>query len=70
MRPENFKGIGDLYEISENNRFKYASGRFSDYSTAAEYRKIVEKAYPDAFVIAVKDNKTIPLQQAIEQLKK
>ena len=70
MKPENFKGVDDLYEIIENNRFKYASGKFSGYSEAAEYRKIIEKIYPDAFVIAVKDNKTIPLQQAIEQLKK
>jgi len=69
MRPENFNGISDLFEIAENNRFKYASGRFDDYSEAVEYRKIIEKKYPDAFVIAVKNNKTIPLQQAIEQKK-
>ena len=70
MRPGNFKGIGDLYEVFENNRFKYASGRFADYSEAVEYRKEMEKTHPDAFVIAVKYNKTIPLQQAIEQTKK
>ena len=70
MKPENFNGISDLFEIVENNRFKYASGRFDDYSEAVEYRKIIEKKYPDAFVIAVKDNKTIPLQQAIEQTRR
>ena len=69
MKPENFKGIGDLHEIAENGRFKYASGRFSDYLETVEYRKKIEKIIPDAFVIAVKDNKTIPLQQAIEQKK-
>ena len=68
-KPENFNGISDLYEIAENNRFKYASGRFNDYLDAVEYRKKIEKMFPDAFVIAVKDNKTIPLQQAIEQKK-
>ena len=67
MKPENFKGIGDLYEVFENNRFKYASGRFASYQEAVEYRKTIERAYSDAFIIAVKDNKTIPLQQAIEQ---
>ena len=70
MRPENFKGIGNLHEIAENNRFKYASGQFATYQQAVEYRKEIEKKIPDAFVIAVKDNKTIPLQQAIEQTKK
>jgi len=70
MKPENFNGIGNLYEIVENNRFKYASGRFATYQEAVEYRKEIEKKIRDAFVIAVKDNKTIPLQQAIEQTRK
>jgi len=70
MKPENFNGINDLYEIIENNRFKYASGKFNNYPETVEYRKIIEKMYPDAFVIAVKDNKTIPLQQAIEQTRR
>ena len=34
------------------------------------YRKKIEDIYPDAFVIAVKDNKILPLQQALEQEKK
>jgi len=70
MKPENFQGIGNLYEIVENNRFKYASGKFAEYLEAMEYRKEMQKKYPDAFVIAVKDNKTIPLQQALEQTNK
>ena len=70
MKPENFNGIGNLHEIVENNRFKYASGRFATYQEAVEYRKEIEKKIRDAFVIAVKDNKTIPLQQAIEQTRK
>lgn len=69
LKPENFNEIDELYEITENNIFKYASGNFADYSEAVKYRKKIEKKYPDAFVIAVKDNKTIPLQQAIEQKK-
>ena len=32
--------------------------------------KTIENIYPDAFVIAVKDNKIVPLQQAIEKKKK
>ena len=70
IKPSNFKGLENLSEIAENNRFKYASGKFTDYSEAVEYRKKIEKVYPDAFIIAVQENKTIPLQQAIEQTKK
>ena len=34
------------------------------------YRKKIEVIYPDAFVIAVKDNKILPLQQALDQKRK
>jgi N-acetylmuramoyl-L-alanine amidase len=70
MQPANFKGINNIYEIVENNRFKYASGRFATFSEAVEYRKTIERTYSDAFIIAVQNNKTISLQQAIEQTKK
>ena len=70
LKPENFNGLKDVMEINVQDRFKYASGRFSDYSEAVKYRKIIEKLYPDAFVIAVKDNKILPLQQALEQKNK
>jgi len=30
----------------------------------------LKAVYPDAFVIAVKDNKILPLQQALEQKRK
>jgi len=70
IKPENFNGLNDVYEINAQDRFKYATGRFTDYSAAVKYRKKIESVYPDAFVIAVKDNKILPLQQALEQKKK
>jgi len=70
INSENFKGLKDITEIIENEKFKYASGRFREYSEAVKHRiKIIEN-YPDAFVIAVEGNKTVPLQQAIDQKKK
>jgi N-acetylmuramoyl-L-alanine amidase len=66
---ENFKGLTDVVEINVENRYKYATGRYTDYSAAVKYRKKIEKLYPDAFVIAVKDNKILPLQQALENKK-
>jgi N-acetylmuramoyl-L-alanine amidase len=70
LKPENFKGLKDITEIDSNDRFKYASGNFTDYSSAVEYRKKLDSVFPDAFVIAIKDNKILPLQQALEQKKK
>ena len=70
IKPENFKGLKDIIEISTPDRFKYATGTFTDYSTAGNYRNKIEVSYPDAFVIAVKDNKILPLQQALEEKRK
>jgi N-acetylmuramoyl-L-alanine amidase len=70
VKAENFKGLTDVVEIGSQDHFKYAAGRFTDYSAAVRYRKKIENIYPDAFVIAVKNNKILPLQQALDQKKK
>ena len=64
--PENFKGIKDVLEIKSSNGFKYATGSFMNYSEAANYRKKIENLYPDAFVIAVRNNKILPLLEALD----
>ena len=66
MKPENFNGLADITEINENERFKYVTGSFTEYADAASFRKKIESDFPDAFVIAVKGNKTVPLQEALE----
>lgn len=66
VNPSNFKGYTDVYEITDNDRYKYSVGSFDNYSDAVAYRKKVENDYPDAFVIAIRDNKVLPLQQALE----
>lgn len=63
--PDNFKGIKEVIEIQSQNLFRYATGSFVSYPQAAEYRKKLEVIYPDAFVIAVKNNKILPLQDAL-----
>lgn len=70
ITPDNFKGLTDVVEINSTDRFRYATGRFTEYNTAVKYRKKIEATYPDAFVIAVKGDKILPLQQALEQKKK
>jgi N-acetylmuramoyl-L-alanine amidase len=66
IKPGNFKNLGEITEITSGNRYRYATGKFEDYSKAVEYRKEVERIYPDAFVIAVKNNKILPLQEALD----
>ena len=70
IKPENFKGLTDIVEINTQNRFKYTTGIFAEYQEAVQHRKKIETIYPDAFVIAVKDNKILPLQQALELKRK
>jgi N-acetylmuramoyl-L-alanine amidase len=69
IKPENFKGLIDIKEISAQDQFKYFTGSFTDFPDAVQYRKKIELIYPDAFVVAVKDNKIVPLQQALDQKK-
>jgi len=70
VKPENFNGLTDVMEINSSDRFKYTSGKFTVYNEAVKYRKKLSSDYPDAFVIAVKENKIVPLQQTLEQKKK
>lgn len=65
LTPENFKGIKEITELPYPDRFRYAAGSFPNYTEAAEYKKKIEAIYPDAFVIAVKNNKILPLQDAL-----
>ena len=69
IKPENFNGLKNVIEISGQDQLKYATGNFNDYIAAANYRKEIEEIFPDAFVIAIKDNKILPLQQALDETK-
>lgn len=64
--PNNFKGHSNVIEIVEADRFKYAIGSFSKYEDAVSFRKSIETDYPDAFVVAIKENKVVPLRQVLE----
>lgn len=65
VTPVNFNGLEDIVEIESDGQFKYASGSFEDYAMASEHRKKIGSYYPDSFVIAVKNNKILPLQEAL-----
>ena len=67
LKPENFRNLKDLTEIFSGGRYRYTSGSFTEYDSAAAYRKKITPVYPDAFVIAVKDNKIVPLQETLDK---
>jgi N-acetylmuramoyl-L-alanine amidase len=69
-KPENFRNLTDITEIQAGNRYRYFTGKFTDYDKAVSYRKQVERIYPDAFVVAVKENKILPLQEALREIKR
>jgi N-acetylmuramoyl-L-alanine amidase len=70
LNPGNFKGLDNVVELFSSGRYRYASGNFIKYSDAVEYRRKLEQIYPDAFVIAVENNKILPLHDALEKTKK
>jgi N-acetylmuramoyl-L-alanine amidase len=70
LNPSNFKGLDQLHEFQEPERYRYSSGKFSNYQDAVAYRKEIADKFPDAFVIAFRGNGTINLQEAIESTKK
>jgi N-acetylmuramoyl-L-alanine amidase len=67
VKPANFRNVKDVSEIVAGNRYRYSSGIFFDYDKAVAYRKQLESIYPDAFVIAVQDNKILPLQDVLDK---
>jgi N-acetylmuramoyl-L-alanine amidase len=39
VKPENFKRLNDIIELNIDNRYKYATGRFTEFSDAFKYTK-------------------------------
>ena len=65
-----FKGFENVEEFKFDDYFKYTVGSTSSFEKIVEYKKIVEEKFPDAFIIAVDQNRNlIPLSEALEKLK-
>lgn len=66
---EIFKDFSDVREYYMSDIYKYAVGNKQTYNGIVEYSKWVRNRFPDAFVIAVKNDKIIPLSKALKELK-
>jgi len=70
IKPSNFKNLKDISELNTGGRYRYTSGIFTDFDKAVEHRTELETIYPDAFVIAVRNNKILPLQDVLDKNRK
>jgi N-acetylmuramoyl-L-alanine amidase len=62
-----FKGLSGVTEYHVGNMFKYAVGSSPTFQEIIPYGKQIKEQFPDAFIIAVKENKIIPLDQALKE---
>jgi len=65
---ELFKGEKDVKEYRVGNMYKYAVGGSRSFQDIIAYSKEVREKFPDAFVIAVREETIIPLKEALKGL--
>ena len=68
-KASNFKGLQNVEREYLNNRYKYYAGSSSSYDEILTLQKTAREKYPDAFVVAVKNNQRIPVGQALAESK-
>lgn len=66
--PASFKGYTDVSVLEDGRWYKYMVGQERDYQKVLNRCKKVKEDFPDAFVIALKNKKIIPLSEAIEEI--
>ncbi|MCK4880809.1 MAG: N-acetylmuramoyl-L-alanine amidase [Bacteroidales bacterium] len=66
--PSSFKGYKEVMVIQDGRWFKYMVGKESSYHTALQRCKAIKSDYPDAFVVASKGGKIVPLNDALEEI--
>jgi N-acetylmuramoyl-L-alanine amidase len=69
LSSEYFKGLPNVEEFLVEDMYKYAVGNSNRYKDIVEYSQTVKKYFPDAFIIALKNGRIIPVNEAIEEQK-
>lgn len=59
-----FKNLSNVEELTVDGLYKYVVGNKTSYNETLEFCQQVKKIFPDAFIIAFKDGKPIPVDQA------
>ncbi|MFH0756078.1 MAG: N-acetylmuramoyl-L-alanine amidase [Bacteroidota bacterium] len=68
--PSSFKGYTEVRVVQDGRWFKYMTGQELNYNDALASCIKVKEDFPDAFVVALKNGKLIPLNEAIEEINK
>ena len=68
--PSSFKGQKEVSVIKDGRWFKYLVGKEVNYRKALDMCLVVKDDFPDAFVVAIKNGKLIPLNDAIIEINK
>jgi N-acetylmuramoyl-L-alanine amidase len=63
-----FKDLKEIDEIATDGIYKYTVGSKKTYSEIVEFCQKIRKQFPDAFIIAVKGSRIIPLDIALKEL--
>ena len=66
--PASFKGYKDVSILEDGRWFKYIVGQNTSYTEVLDHCTKVKKDFPDAFVVALKNKKILPLSEAIEEI--
>lgn len=70
LNQSQLKGVDQVSKIEDGERTKYTSGKFVLYDDAVKHRRTLTGKFPDAFVIAVRNGKVMPLSEAIKAKKR
>ncbi|MCK5137056.1 MAG: N-acetylmuramoyl-L-alanine amidase [Bacteroidales bacterium] len=66
--PSSFKGQKEVMVVQDGRWFKYIVGQEVSYRKALDRCLVVKDDFPDAFVVALKNGKLIPLNDAIIEI--
>lgn len=67
LKPFNFKGLEDVTRDKLNGLYKYFYGYTSNYTQIKDFQKYAKtKGYTSSFIVAYKDGKQIPLEEALK----
>lgn len=69
LNSSHFKGLRNVEELKVGDSYKYVVGRKTSFKEVVAYTKIVKNYFPDAFVVALRDDKIIPLKEALKEIK-
>lgn len=65
-----FKGLKNTEYYKEGGWYKYTIGNTSDYAGIQKLKKEIQAKFPEAFIIAFVNESKVPVNEALELLKK